>query len=226
MLVWNTSTPSTSVLSSDIFTTTSNESPSLLVPNPPISPSTPRTSAFQTADGIISESDEDEEPARYSTAAVNVLQDLYSPTLANSQLAPLQEELEDEKSTVCQGQRIEWIAGPVWDTYAYQAHLDYGVSWELEGFEGSEFIIIRSHSCTGKAALTGSDTQPGARFACTACSSLRTAPDFQRFIDRSQGDVQPHMPWKYLSARQLQRLLFDSRKLCNRLKLDVSNLFK
>jgi hypothetical protein len=100
--------------------------------------------------------------------------------------------------------------------------MDDGVSWELERFEGSEFIIIRSHECTGKAVFSSTDTHPESLFACRQCSNLRTALDFQKFVDRAQGDAQPHTPWKYLNARQLRRLLFDSRKLYNRLRFEVS----
>jgi len=34
------------------------------------------------------------------------------------------EQFEETSSDKCKGQLIEWVAGSVWDTYAYQQHDD------------------------------------------------------------------------------------------------------
>jgi hypothetical protein len=54
--------------------------------------------------------------------------------------------MDAEELNPCHGQKIEWIPGSIWETYAYAQHDIPSMAWTPIGFAGSKFIKIRSKS--------------------------------------------------------------------------------
>ncbi|EDR04579.1 uncharacterized protein LACBIDRAFT_330513 [Laccaria bicolor S238N-H82] len=129
------------------------------------------------------------------------------------------EKLEDSfPDNVCTGQIIEWKAGSVWDTYAFQQHDGNDIGWAPIGYEGPGWIRLQSNSCniflTTKIEMN--------RRACAKCFSLLNSKALRKFMDRAEKDIMPHTPWKYLNARQLKNMLTMSRKRANALHIKLS----
>lgn len=86
-------------------------------------------------------------------------QDPYLPPSSPPSLSPTSDLESDELFTlrpgkhnnlpdnICTGQIIEWKAGSVWDTYAYQQHDDDTIGWAPIGYEGPGWIRLQSKAC-------------------------------------------------------------------------------
>lgn len=129
------------------------------------------------------------------------------------------ENFEDTKSNWdCSGQPIEWTAGSVWDSYAYQLHNNDTLPWKLVAFKEDKFIVIQSRDyCAGKPVSDNEET----RGTCNACSELRNSVELRRFILRASEEAKPHTPWRYLNRRQLEELLIRTKKKVRDLSLKV-----
>ncbi|KAF5335719.1 hypothetical protein D9611_009624 [Ephemerocybe angulata] len=59
-------------------------------------------------------------------------------------------DLPETDRDACQGQPVEWLAGPVWSTYVLQQHLDLNFPWVLRSIEGTNRIRVQSRDCLMK----------------------------------------------------------------------------
>jgi len=98
--------------------------------SPPVIPNPDLWSDFHDYSEQCSDESESDPPRLDNVQIVDECED--SPAVINSQPPEL----------LCQGQRIQWVAGSVWDTYAYEVHSDDSVPWILLGFEGDNSICI------------------------------------------------------------------------------------
>jgi len=132
-------------------------------------------------------------------------------------------DLEDSKLNLnlnieCGGQPIEWTAGSVWDSYAYQLHNKDSLPWKLVRFKEDKFIVIQSRdNCSGKLMSENERLQG----TCNICFELRNSLELRRFILRASEEVKPNTPWMYLNRRQLEELLLKSKKKERDLSLKV-----
>ena len=125
--------------------------------------------------------------------------------------------LETIPDDVCTGQLVEWLAGSVWDTYAYQQHDDSVIAWTPIGYEDGNWIRLQSKSCN--IFLHSPDELN--RRSCSECFNLLNSKALLEFMDRAGKDTVAHMPWKYLNTRQLKNMLLASRKKLKMVHLKV-----
>lgn len=128
------------------------------------------------------------------------------------------DQFQERSSDRCKGQLIEWVAGSVWDTYAYQQHDNDSIRWTPVGYEGTSHILLQSKSCTVLLKSAAELTQG----SCRHCHKLLNSKSLLKFMHQASQDTIPHTPWKYLSTWQLRNMLLISRKQENTMKLNVS----
>jgi hypothetical protein len=122
---------------------------------------------------------------------------------------------------VCMGLAVQWVAGSLWDSYAYQEHEDDNLGWKPIAFEENNWIRLRGDDC--KTILVG-EKELNSR-VCSNCTALVHCKKLRRFMERAKGNEVPaHTPWKYLTVRQLRTLLLAAKKENekNRLKVHLS----
>lgn len=117
----------------------------------------------------------------------------------------------------CTGQLVKWVAGSIWETYAYQQHNDDLIGWTPVGFKGSNQIRLQSKLCSYKLQ-SAEEHNHG---SCRNCFALLNSSHLEKFMSSASTDAAPYTPWKYLNARQLKNLLISARKKSRKLELDV-----
>jgi hypothetical protein len=127
------------------------------------------------------------------------------------------DNLETIPDDVCTGQLVEWLAGSVWDTYAYQQHNGNVIGWTPIGYEDGNWIRLQSKYCS--IFLQSPDELN--RRSCEECFNLLNSKALLEFMDCAGKDTIPHMPWKYLNTRQLKNMLLASRKKLKLVHLKV-----
>ena len=144
---------------------------------------------------------------------------VFSDQDSNSGLEMEQHEgdVETEEHNPCRGQRIEWVPGSIWETYAYAQHDSPSIAWTPIGFVGSKFIIIRSKSCR-RVLETSQEIE---HQTCGRCSSLRNSEELKIFMKRATEGVVPRTNWIYLNARQLKAMLVLARKRARQIEIKV-----
>jgi hypothetical protein len=128
-----------------------------------------------------------------------------------------EEDIDAEETNPCRGQKIEWVPGSVWETYAYAQHDSPFIGWTPIGFIGSKYIKIRSTSCR-RALQTFQEIQDN---TCSQCSNLRNSEELTTFMTRAAEGAVPRTPWIYLTARQIKAMLIKVRKKLRRMQLEV-----
>ena len=123
---------------------------------------------------------------------------------SDSGLADDNDNIPDD---VCTGQLVQWLAGSVWDTYAYQQHDEDVIGWTPIGYENGNWIRLQSKSCN--IFLESLDELN--RRSCSECFNLLNSKALLEFMDRAGKDSVTHMPWKYLNTKQLKNMLLASR---------------
>lgn len=124
-----------------------------------------------------------------------------------------QEEVDEngflKVSDGCTGAPLKWVAGPVWDTYTYGEHVEDFLGFKPVAFDDDGWIRLRSDACK---IFLYDDHELNSRI-CSTCRSLLKSRKLLNFMKRAKMPDQPaHTPWKYLNARQLQRLLAKAAK--------------
>jgi hypothetical protein len=120
---------------------------------------------------------------------------------------------------VCMGLAVQWIAGSLWDSYAYQEHEDDDLGWKPLAFEKNNWIRLRADDCT--TILCG-EKELNLR-VCSNCAALIHSNKLRKFMERAKGDEgSAHTPWKHLTARQLRTLLLSANKQSEKYRLQVN----
>ena len=128
-----------------------------------------------------------------------------------------EEDIDAEENNPCRGQKIEWVPGSIWETYAYAQHDSPFIGWTPIGFVGSKFIKIRSTSCL-QALRSSQEIRDS---TCRQCSNLLNSNELKTFMMRATEGAAPRTPWIYLTARQLKAMLVEVRKKLRRAQLEV-----
>ena len=127
---------------------------------------------------------------------------------------------------ICLGQPVWWAPGAVWDSYAFQQHLDDDANmmpWDPVGFNGSNQIMLRSKTC--KEKLSDSDGDDIKARVCRQCQYIPNSAKFLKFMERNnEANLSHHVPWKYMNWRQMRQALIKYREIYNQLKLKVNRL--
>lgn len=129
----------------------------------------------------------------------------------------IDDNLETIPDNVCTGQLIQWLAGSVWDTYAYQLHDDNVIGWMPIGYEDGNWIRLQSKFCS---IFLQSPDELNCR-SCSECFDLLNSKALLEFMDRAGKDTVAHMPWMYLNTKQLKNMLLASRKKLKLMQLKV-----
>lgn len=127
----------------------------------------------------------------------------------------------DDIENFCNGQHIKWIAGSIWETYAYQQHDDESMGWTPVGFKGSDWIILRSKSCF-QVLKSNEEINRG---SCDSCYSLLNSAQLTKFMNRASAGAVPHTPWKFLNIHQLKKMLIAARKKGQMMELQVYTIY-
>ena len=118
----------------------------------------------------------------------------------------------------CTGQAVTWLPGSIWDTYAYQQHDSDTIPWFPIGMVDTTRIILRSKRCKKKLDVEDSESE-----TCSQCRQLLNSAALHTFMKRATGSVASTVNWKYLTTRQLRKMLSDSRTRGQALKLKILN---
>lgn len=119
----------------------------------------------------------------------------------------------------CTGAAVHWVAGSVWDSYAYQQHADDNLGFKPVAFEDGNWIRFKADNC---CIILQSPQEENSR-VCENCQALLRSKNLRKFMERAKQESLPaHTPWKYLTSRQLRELLVSARKQIDRLRLQVS----
>lgn len=122
----------------------------------------------------------------------------------------------------CTGAAVHWVAGSVWDSYAYQQHADDNLGFKPVAFEDGNWIRFKADNCR---IFLQNSLEENSR-VCANCQALLHSKNLRKFMARAKQDSLPaHTPWKYLTPRQLRELLVSARKQIDRLLLQVSIKF-
>ena len=120
---------------------------------------------------------------------------------------------------VCVGLAVQWIAGSLWDSYAYQEHEDDNLGWKPIAFDENNWIRLRADNCT---TILAGEKELNSR-VCSNCAMLIHSKKLRRFMERAKGNEAPaHTPWKYLTTRQLRTLLLSTKKQNEKYRLKVN----
>ena len=121
---------------------------------------------------------------------------------------------------VCTGMQIKWVAGSVWDTYAYQQHENgHGLDWTPAGFDGDNWIRLRSNECS---LILEGEQELNVR-SCANCQALIQSVKLRNFMERAKKEtLPPHTPWEYLSVLQLRQVVIEARKQVKKYQLQVN----
>lgn len=134
---------------------------------------------------------------------------------------PVQIPHAENSEDACRGQRIEWIAGSIWETYAYQQHGDPNISlpWTLHSIErGAKWVRLQARDCVF-TLKTDEEKQLG---SCKKCQRLANSKRVQKFMAQaSVPDRDVKTKHSLLNAKQLRRLAKRLTKQVNSLKLEV-----
>ncbi|KAF8902266.1 hypothetical protein CPB84DRAFT_1846433 [Gymnopilus junonius] len=135
-------------------------------------------------------------------------------------------ELEDpenaeEQKGRCQGQPVQWIAGSLWETYAWQQHDSEDITWKPIGFsEDSKWITLRSKLCRIFLEMPVNLES----LICDACNALLSSKQLRRFMSHATTDnAIPGTPYVYRNFRQLKMALITYEKKNNAMKLQIMN---
>ena len=119
----------------------------------------------------------------------------------------------------CVGLAVQWIAGSLWDSYAYQEHEDDNLGWKPIAFDENNWIRLRADDCT--TILAGEKELNS--WVCSNCTALIHSKKLRRFMERAKGnEALAHTPWKYLTMCQLRTLLLSVKKQNEKYRLKVN----
>lgn len=152
------------------------------------------------------------------TATDNSASEAESHTTDNDHpSAPHCRRADQISSTLCNGQRVKWTAGPIWTTYSYQLHFESKMPYQLTKIEEDDWLVLRSNNC--RYELLPGEEDVG---TCTRCSRPANSAYLQKLLDRaSLKDLPAETQYKYFSHAQLTRLVRRQRAEINRLRHQV-----
>jgi len=146
---------------------------------------------------------------------------LESPGSSDDELGDSDDEVEAQdtfnSTDTCRGQRVEWTPGSLWDTFPYQQHADNTIGWRPFVLEGDSWMRLKSTRCKERLCTS---REKDLR-ACANCLKIVNTASYRKCVQRAEGSVKAHTPWKFLSPHQLRRLILDIRKQNNAMKLNV-----
>ena len=126
-------------------------------------------------------------------------------------------EHDEEKDNPCKGQLVTWIAGSIWDNYAYGQHDDDRIPFTPIRTAGPDQIALQSKRCK---KLLDTDEEKETK-TCSKCRALLNSASLRNIMERASGQALPRTNWRFLTLKQLKLMLSTSRKQNKLLGLQV-----
>ncbi|KAH6904033.1 hypothetical protein BKA70DRAFT_1512940 [Coprinopsis sp. MPI-PUGE-AT-0042] len=126
----------------------------------------------------------------------------------------------ETEGQACIGQRIKWLAGSVFETYAYRQHAGKSFPWVPTMIEDSETIRVQSRLC----ALALRTPNEMALRTCFVCQRLVNNPRLVKSMeDAARVDPPAKVPYRYLSHLQLCKIVDRVKEEDGRKRLQILN---